>query len=177
MDFVANDLWSAIWVVVLAIAGIATIMGEYKDHRRILWVLILNFIVTRACVTLWPSNHILWIANDAVTVVALALYGRTKAAMACASLFFIIVQLDLGLLMGGANFAPIAAMSDFLGYLVLIIMTGAAHGTGGRVAAQWRGTADRLGHHFNFVEGGRTVATRAGVLSRSNSKSASDGSQ
>jgi hypothetical protein len=133
MPFIPNTVFGIAYLLALIVAGAITLHGECTEQRRVLWVLVGNFIITRAIVSLWPSQAVLWLANDYVTSIALALYGRTQAAKACAVLFSIIAQFDLAMIMGWANFSAVAAMSDLLGYLVLIIMTGAAHDMGGHI--------------------------------------------
>ncbi len=132
MTFIAHDAWSLIWLVSLCVAGLVTVMGKYRDARRILAVMVVNWLCTRSIVTFAPHNDFLWQLSDAVACVGMAGYGRTKAAYAVASLFFIILLFDTAMILQLAAFPQIAAISDALGFLMLIIMAGAAHGNNGR---------------------------------------------
>lgn len=170
MNFIANDLWSGVWISLLLIAGIITLYGDKKEARRILWVLCVNWLITRACVTLWPSNGLVWLLNDFSAVVALAVYGKTVAAKACALLFFIIFQFDIALLLNVADFAPIAAVSDALGYLILIIMAGAAYDVDGRFILNPLSNSTRFRGWISDFQTGRTISPSSAMPSRNISK-------
>lgn len=130
MDFIAHDFWSGAWLASLAFAGVVTLAGSDAVAKRILAILCVNFLATRSIV-FWALPDFLWVINDLVATVALALCGRTIAARASALLFFIILQFDLAMFFGWASFAPVAAVSDLLGYIILVVMMSAAHGNGG----------------------------------------------
>jgi hypothetical protein len=178
MPFIPNSTFGMAYMAALAIAGVITLRGEHKEARRILWVLCLNWLVTRANVSLWPSNDVLWLANDFMTVAALAVYGRTVPAKACAILFFIIGQFDIAMGLGWASFAPVAAISDLLGYIVLIIMAGAAYDVGGFYDSTRHLPSNNNNHRlgfmvrvFSYFQDWRTISARSGVPSRNGSKS------
>jgi hypothetical protein len=164
--FIAHDLWSAVWVGLLSISGIVTISGNKKEARRILYVLCLNWLATRSIVSLWPSSDLLWLLNDFVTVIAFILYGRTVPAKACALLFFIIAQFDIAMIIGLAQFSPVAAISDLLGYIILIIMVGAAHDLDGRRITSHLGFSYRFFHRVFNIQARRSILPRASMPSR-----------
>jgi hypothetical protein len=132
VNFIAHDEWSLIWLAALCVAGLITVMGRKRDARRILAVMVVNWLCTRLVVTFAPHNDFLWQLSDAVACIGMAAYGRTKAAYAVASLFFIILLFDTAMILKIAAFPQIAAISDALGFLMLTIMAGAAHGNNGR---------------------------------------------
>jgi hypothetical protein len=128
MSFLFTGPWGVAWLVSLAIAGLVTLAGRDKTAKRVLAVLVVNFFATRT-VVFFELPDILWVINDLVATVALALCGRTVVARASAMLFFIIFQFSLALFLGFASFEPVAAVSDLLGYIILVVMAGAAHDT------------------------------------------------
>jgi len=131
IDFFAHDFWSSVWLMSLSVAGIITGTGGDTVAKRILAALVANYLITR-CVVFFGLPDGVWIANDLVTTVALALCGRTIANYACTFLFFIIFNFGLAMFLGFATFAPVAAMSDLLGYIILIIIASSARFGGKR---------------------------------------------
>lgn len=125
IDFFAHDFWSTAWLISLSVAGLITATAGDTVAKRILAALVANYLITR-CVVFYSLPDTVWIASDLVATVALALCGRTVANYACAFLFFIIFNFGLFMFLGFATFAPVAAVSDFLGYIILIIMTSSA---------------------------------------------------
>jgi hypothetical protein len=170
MPFIPNSLFGIAYMSALTIAGIVMLFGNRKEARRILYVLCLNWLATRSIVSLWPSNDLLWLLNDFVTVIALILYGRTVPAKACALLFFIIAQFDIAMIMGLAQLSPVAAISDLLGYIVLIIMVGAAHDLDGRRITSHLGFSYRFFHRVFNIQARRSILPCTSMPSRNFSK-------
>jgi hypothetical protein len=171
MTFIPNTFFGISYLLALIVAGAITFYGERTEQRRILWLLVCNFIITRAIVSLWPSQDWLWLANDYATSIALVLYGRTRAAKACAILFSIIAQFDLAMIVGWANFPAVAAISDFLGYLILLIMTGAAHDMGGHKLYSAISPSRRFFNWICVLDARRSISSYSRVPSRNDSKS------
>jgi hypothetical protein len=171
MSFIPNTLFGITYMAALAIAGVATCLGKEKKERRILWVLIANFIITRAIVSGMNENSALWLANDFGAVVGFLLYARTEAARACALLFFIIAQFDIIMVAGWVEFTPVAAVSDLLGYIVLIIMAGAANDLDGRISFISHRPRFRYLDRFFTLEKRRTISPSSAMPFRNISES------
>ena len=144
MDFIAHDFWSGVYVVLLSIAGYVTFKGKNTDERRILYTMLANWIATRTFVSLaLPSTF--FFAADIATMVALLIYGKTDAAKVCSLIFFCIVSAGIALDAKLLSYSTVAAFWDVAGYLILLIMAGAANDfwTGKRIRLSnvWRNRA------------------------------------
>lgn len=170
IDFIAHDFWSAAWLVLLVAAGLVAFLTGHIPARRILLCFVMNWLGTRALVAWANDSDLAWIVLDGATVAALVLYGRSRSAMAVAILFALILALDNLAAWGGASYSQVAAGSDLLGAIGLLIMTG-AHYVDGKLEHTksrgfGRGTADRRGGGGGFVPVRRSISHGPG-LSRS----------
>jgi hypothetical protein len=127
MDFIAHDFWSVAYVVLLTIAGYATIKGRNTDERRILHILILNWLCVRSLVTWFEQDPVLWSVLDVASIVALLVYGRTFASGVCALFHFASLQIDILHHFGAVSIETALALWDLLAFIVLLIMAGAAN--------------------------------------------------
>ncbi len=129
IDFIAHDFWSAVWLALLVGAGLIVLRRGSSAARRILHCFIASWLMIRLTVTFARDSDLAWIAADAVTCMALVLYGRSKTAYAVAVLFALILALDNIAALGIAGFSQLAAASDLLGFIGLIIMATAGAGS------------------------------------------------
>jgi hypothetical protein len=155
----AHDFWSAAWIVSLTIFGAITLAGRKTVPNRILFIMAANFLATRT-ILFFDLPDFLWVKNDLVTTLALALCGRTVASKACSALFFIILQFDLAMFFGFAGFASVAAVSDLLGYIILVVMAGAAHDIPRGRLFRRRGVSAGVGGIRHPLALGRAAASR-----------------
>lgn len=112
--------------MLLAISFVAVHAGREPVARRLIWVMVVNFLVVR-CIVFWALSDFLWVINDLLATALMLASGRENSARACAVLFFIILQFDLAMLTGFSDFGSVAAVSDLLGFIILVVIAGAAH--------------------------------------------------
>jgi hypothetical protein len=109
-----------------------------------------------------PDNPALWVAHDTATVVALLTYGKLKGSrlsLACAAVFFVVLLFDQAwwlLKVGG--FEANAAVAEFAGYLVFVMIAGAGFGDIGGFS---RGSTAGPVRALAFLEGRRTISGRS----------------
>lgn len=139
MDFIAHDFWSSIYLVALVIAGVVTFRGSEKSARRILHILIVNWLVMRCNVHFFEKNEFVFVALGVASFVALILYGRSAASYVCAFLFLGILNVDFALRSGFVSYRTAGELWDALAFAVLLIMAGASNDFwSGRFSRLWR---------------------------------------
>jgi hypothetical protein len=136
MGFFFTGMWGAIWLGALVAASLVTLAGDNRKAWGICAVMWCNWIGTRSIVTFDTSNDIAWLLLDFTTVIVLLTLCSGRAAKSVATLFTIILALNVNDAAGFADFEQTAAMADLLGFVMLVIMAGAAHAEpgGGKLA-------------------------------------------
>lgn len=131
MPFLPDTAYGVAYVVALAIAGFVTLAGEVTAPRRILAVMLANWVAVRWLGTT-EAGPLAGIVLSSATTLALAMCGAGRAGNASAILFALIVVVDHMTALSIVSNEQAGAASDLLGYLILIVMAGTAHGQGRR---------------------------------------------
>lgn len=91
MPFLPDTAYGVAYVVALAIAGFVTLAGEVTAPRRILAVMLANWVAVRWLGTT-EAGPLAGIVLSSATTLALALCGAGRAGNASAILFALIVM-------------------------------------------------------------------------------------
>jgi len=134
MPFFPDSIYGLAYLAALVFFGAITLLGQNREARRILLVLTVHWLTTRAIDVIDHTNFILWITQDLVVFGALLIYCRGVAGRAIAALFFIVLSFDNYSLVTGGTFEGAAAVAETVGYLAMIIMAGDAHADRGKLA-------------------------------------------
>lgn len=138
MPFFPDSIYGLVYLAALIIFGIITWLGQNRDARRILLVLTIHLLTTRAIDVIDHENFMLWIAQDLAIFVALLVFCKGVAGRAIAALFFIVLTFDNYSLIAGGTFEGAAAVAETVGYISMLIMAGGAHADRGKLQRNYR---------------------------------------
>lgn len=134
MPFIPDTIYGIAYLTALIVSGALTLLGSSSDAKRILLVLTIHWLTTRAIDVYDHTNFYLWIVQDYAVFFAMLFYCRGIAGRACAALFFVVLSFDFYSLMYGGSFEGAAAVAETVGYFSMLIMAGGAHADRGKRA-------------------------------------------
>jgi hypothetical protein len=177
MTFIPDSYYGLFYLAALVISSIASLLGSQKKERVIVWIMIFHWFSMRTINVINFDNFWLWIAQDMAMIWALAYFARTTAGGAIAVLFFVNLLFDQYTLFSGGSFQGAAAVAESIGYLSMLIMTGANHyGTPKRMARYGAGrnhptvAGSRLWRGLDAVENRSAISPRSRLPGGSFSK-------
>lgn len=127
MNFIAHDFWSLVWLMALLLTSAITFACGSLTATKMVAIMWINWLCTRALVTFDKGNDVLWMALELSTMVAFLLLGGGLAGKAIAGCFFVIMTVGNLQVLGLLNFSQSAAVADTLGVLSLILIGWTAH--------------------------------------------------
>lgn len=166
MPFWPASGWGIAYATALALAVALTWCGKSRDARRVMAIMVAHWVTMRAIVTGLHDVPLAWVCHDVVTILGLAVVGRSQIAYGSAALFLVLLFFDqFWLITGGPRFEAISVVAEAVGYLVMIISAGAAHGKyGGRSGGAHGRGGIRFGDILGIVEARGPISRRSYML-------------
>lgn len=153
MSFIPDSGWGIAYLTALIVFGFITWRGPNLQARRILLVMAIHWFFIRTIDWYDKDNFVLWLAHDYVFYFALLLYGKSLAARACSGLFLLMIAFDSYSLAAGGGFEGASAVAEGIGYLIMLIMAGSAHGgTDGKLAGPSRALRSGVGSVLHLAK-------------------------
>ena len=132
MPFFPDSVYGLAYLAALLVAGFVTMLGRNTQARRVLYILIAHWVTTRLIDVYDHENFTLWLAQDWAVFGALLICRGGRTALACATLFFVVMTFDSYSYIANGSFEGAAAVAETVGYLAMIIMAGGAHADFGK---------------------------------------------
>lgn len=166
MNLIFSSPWAVAYAVAVIVSTVLIWHGRSGPARRVIALVVLHWVSWRLLCTIAHHTAWPWLIHDAAMIAGLVIYGRCQLAYAAAAAYLLAFGFDQWWFIFGAQPEATAAVLEGVGYLTMIMATGAAHGPRtGYGNGPWRG----LRHLFASVdfEPGRSFERLAGMSRKS----------
>lgn len=167
---IPDNPFSIIYTFTLVVFGVMVWLRKKPETIALYGVLIINWILIRLIHGINPDNFTAWLILDLATMLSFVVQ-KNKSALACAILFFATMQTDMYSYLSGNSYESSKAIAEAIGYLCMIIVTGASYDVDGHRIYHALSPSRRFFSWLATVEARRTISSRSGMPSRNGSES------